>query len=67
MPDLDVPALDNLKEKLNSFNGYYCGPRQCPSKKDHAQDALHQADCDINLCGSIVRRRKKMKVGKEKH
>jgi hypothetical protein len=23
MPDLDVPALDNLKEKLNSFNGYY--------------------------------------------
>ncbi|WVZ77492.1 hypothetical protein U9M48_025351 [Paspalum notatum var. saurae] len=36
-------------------------PRQFPSKEDHAQDALHQVDCDINLCGSLVRKGGKRK------
>jgi hypothetical protein len=35
--------------------------------EDHAKDALHQADRDINLCGALERRRKKREVGKEKH
>lgn len=33
--------------------------------EDHAKDALHQADCDINLCGSLARGEKRGRLEKK--
>lgn len=38
---------------------------QC--KEDHAKDALHQADCDIKICGVSSEEGGKRKGRKEQH